>query len=442
VFSILFYAWGEPSFVFLLLGSIVGNHILGLKIGFSSVRLRKLYLIIGVSLNLLLIAYYKYAIFFVNSLFLAFHKFGFNFNVKLPDISLPLGISFFTFQAISYLVDVYRGDVKPAKRFSDVALYISMFPQLIAGPIVRYKTISSEIQKRYISFEDVSVGIRIFLVGMGQKVLIANNVAIAADEIFSLRVADLNILISWFGVICYSLQIYFDFSGYSNMAIGLGRMMGFTYPQNFNYPYISKSITEFWRRWHISLSSWFRDYLYISLGGNRKGPIRTYFNLFIVFFLCGLWHGASFTFVVWGLFHGCILVIERLGVSKLLTKIPVLAQYTYALFFTAIGWCLFRAESLGHAFGFIKAMFGLQISSADLSVLQFARPQVLVFFILGLIFSIPIVPFLERYFEKQKEGWFRRSATWVYMSVYVVCSLIILLMLSGNTYNPFIYFRF
>jgi alginate O-acetyltransferase complex protein AlgI len=275
---------------------------------------RKQSLILGVSANLLLLGYFKYYGFVVADIL--------GLNIAIDDFPhLPLGISFFVFQSISYLVDIYRGDARGARSFADLALYIAMFPQLIAGPIVRYASVAEAIQQRYVSFDGVSKGIAIFILGLSYKVLISNNVAEMADASFATPLDQVDVVVAWVGALAYTLQIYFDFAGYSLMAIGIGKMMGFEFPENFNYPYIATSITDFWRRWHMSLSSWFRDYLYIPLGGNQKGVVRTYINLFAVFFLCGLWHGAAWTYVAWGMFHGFVLVIERAGLKKVLDRL-------------------------------------------------------------------------------------------------------------------------
>jgi alginate O-acetyltransferase complex protein AlgI len=316
--SLLFYAWGERSFVFVMLASIAFNYVVGLWIdtrrGVRS-RERRWPLAVGVAGNLLLLAAYKYANVLADQLSAVFVALGLP-GLELEPIHLPIGISFFTFQGMSYVIDIHRGETPVQRHPLRLALYISMFPQLIAGPIVRYGRIATQLVERTIDRRGFADGVRRFTVGLGKKVLIANSVALPADTIFALPPDQLTTAAAWLGIVCYTLQIYFDFSGYSDMAIGLGRMFGFRFPENFNYPYVAESVTEFWRRWHMTLSNWFRDYLYLPLGGNRLGRVRLAANLFTVFFLCGLWHGASWTFVVWGLYHGVLLSLERRRVGR------------------------------------------------------------------------------------------------------------------------------
>lgn len=355
--SLIFYAWGEPRFVPLLMFSAVLNYSFGYVISSSTVR-RKQLLVLGITANLLMLAYYKYMGFFAeifNELAGAYYP-----AVRLPAIVLPLGISFFTFQGISYLIDIYRRDIAVQKSFWTFAMYKSMFPQLIAGPIVRYSQIAADIDHRIITSARIWTGVQQFVLGLAQKVLIANTVALPADRIFAVDPTQLSAVDAWIGISCYTVQILYDFAGYSNMAIGIGHLLGFTYPVNFRRPYSARSITDFWRRWHISLSSWFRDYLYIPLGGNRYSAARTYFNLALVFFLCGLWHGAAWTFVIWGLWHGLLLVLERLGLGRFLDRLPRLLAQGYTLLAVMIGWVFFRAETVPYAAAFLRSMFGLR----------------------------------------------------------------------------------
>ncbi|MES2262028.1 MAG: MBOAT family protein [Pseudomonadota bacterium] len=352
--SLLFYAWGEPRFVPLLMFSAFLNYGFGYLIARAAAR-RKLLLALGIALNLGLLAYYKYMGFFIDVLNALLPQ---QQRWPLPAIVLPLGISFFTFQGISYLIDVYRRDIAVQTSFLRFAMYKAMFPQLIAGPIVRYSQIAAEIGQRSISNARLWIGVQQFTVGLAQKVLIANSVALPADRLFAVAPAQLDAPAAWIGIACYSIQILFDFAGYSNMAIGIGHMLGFTYPPNFARPYASLSVTEFWRRWHISLSSWFRDYLYIPLGGNRASVARTYFNLALVFVLCGLWHGAAWTFVVWGAWHGLLLVIERLGLGAVLARLPRPLAHAYTLLCVMIGWVFFRADNLPHALAYLRSMAG------------------------------------------------------------------------------------
>jgi alginate O-acetyltransferase complex protein AlgI len=352
----LFYAWGEGLFVLVLVASVMINYIAGFNIEHSQKR-KKWALSLGVAANLLLLFYFKYFGFFVYDI-LAVNQFD---PEKIPH--LPLGISFFTFQSISYLVDIYRKKAKPASSVWDLALYIMMFPQLIAGPIVRYATVARQIRRRTVHLNYVMNGLMFLSIGLSQKVLLANNAGSVADDIFALPLDLLSSSLAWTGSLAYTLQIYFDFAGYSNMAIGLGLIMGFKFPHNFNYPYISQSITEFWRRWHMSLSSWFRDYLHIPLGGNRHGPFRTYRNLLIVFLLCGLWHGASWTFVAWGLYHGLLLISERVLKNSVMKPAPRGLRHLYTLLAVVVGWVLFRSETCEQAASFLSLMFFIADSS-------------------------------------------------------------------------------
>jgi alginate O-acetyltransferase complex protein AlgI len=358
----IFFAWGGVSYSLLLVASVVFNYFTGLGIGKSQRhRWRKIFLAIGVALNLVFLGTFKYASFFIENLNQLLGHFG-GHGFENSPILLPIGISFYTFQAMSYLVDVYRRQVPYQRSIWNLGLFISLFPQLIAGPIVRYHEIERQIMLRHSTIERFAGGIRRFIIGLAKKVLIANSMGFVADECFNMGMGELSTPLAWIGIVSYSLQIYFDFSGYSDMAIGLGKMFGFELPENFNFPYVARSIKEFWRRWHISLSSWFKDYLYIPLGGNRLGRHRTYVNLFIVFFVTGLWHGASWTFVVWGLVHGSFLVIEKLTDQRFPDRLPVFLQHIYTLFVVMMAWVLFRADTFGYAADFSKLCLGLRRS--------------------------------------------------------------------------------
>jgi len=434
VFSLLFYAWGEGAYVLLLLATVFVNYLVGNHI--QKDRARRLYLGIGVAFNLLILCYFKYFGFLVADVL--------QLDIPPADLPhLPLGISFFIFQSISYLVDVYRGNAVKAHSFSDLALYIAMFPQLIAGPIVRYGAVSDAIQHRHIGLDQVRSGAMLFLAGLCWKVLIANNVAEVADTSFALDQGELDSLSAWLGIIAYTIQIYFDFGGYSLMAIGIGRIMGFEFPPNFNYPYISASITEFWRRWHMSLSSWFRDYLYIPLGGNRKGPIRTYANLLIVFLLCGLWHGAAWTFVVWGLFHGSLLVIERFGLGGLLNRLPRPAATAYTLLMVMIGLVLFRSETFVQAGFYYSAMF-LGGAEVERTLAEIVTNENLFWGALGVILSAPIVPWLLERLRVRVvsnpalKAYGTSAYSLLMLALFFLCTIYVM----SGTYNPFIYFRF
>ena len=352
IFSLFFYAWGMPYYVILLLVSVIINWICGVWME-KWEKGRTVVLIVSIVANLGLLGYFKYANFILNTIDALIP--GGNTLPRL-NIGLPIGISFFTFQAMSYVIDLYRGEYKAQKNPLNLALYISFFPQLIAGPIVKYRDVNKQIVERTVTGEKIALGFRRFIYGLAKKVIISNILAISVDRIYATDMTRVNSALAWTAAICYTLQIYYDFSGYSDMAIGLGRMFGFDFLENFNYPYISSSIKEFWRRWHISMSSWFREYLYIPLGGNRKGKIRTYINLFIVFAATGLWHGASWNFVGWGLFHGFFIILERLGFGKLLEKSKILSRI-YCLLVVIVGWVFFRANDTGTAIEIIKRMF-------------------------------------------------------------------------------------
>ncbi len=436
--SLFFYAWGEQLLVLLMMGSICVNYIVGILISFCQdkdyANGSKVSLFIGVAINVLVLTYYKYIHFIIDNL----SEIGINVDIDVSGVTLPIGISFFTFQSISYLVDVYRKTVAGQRSIINLGMYISLFPQLIAGPIVRYADISKEIENRKITSPLFKVGITRFIIGFAKKVIIANNVGLIADKVFSAPVQDLSTPLAWIGVLCYTLQIYYDFSGYSDMAIGLGKMFGFNFKENFDHPYISKSVQEFWRRWHISLSSWFRDYLYIPLGGNRKGRLRTLFNLIIVFFITGLWHGASWNFVVWGLFHGFFLILERVNPIQLSAKFNILRRL-YLLLVVLVGWVIFRAENLEYALEYLNTMFTVKSGTFNYPYLYLNSYTLWVIF-LGMFFATPVRKIL---IEKttnflSKEVWVRTAERCFYLVIFVVS----LLELAQTTYNPFIYFRF
>ena len=430
VASLVFYAWGEPRFVPLLLLSAALNYGAGLCIARSTAH-RKRWLVLGVSANLLMLAWFKYVGFLGEAVNAAFHA-----RLPVPEIVLPLGISFFTFQGISYLIDVYRGDVPAQSNFMRFATYKAMFPQLIAGPIVRYKQIAADIGERTLSNQRLLAGFQLFAIGLAQKVLIANTVALPADRLFN---ADYNMLsapTAWIGLLCYTLQIYYDFCGYSNMAIGIGHMTGFTYPPNFNRPYSARSVTEFWQRWHISLSSWFRDYLYIPLGGNRLGPIRTYLNLAIVFLLCGLWHGAAWTFVMWGFWHGALLIIERMGTRAWLDRLPWPVAQAWTLFAVMLGWVWFRAPDLASAAGYYTVLFGGAANPGAHPWQGEIGSQELTAIVVGLALALP----------RPREGGLKLAASgagrWRHLPLSLAAVIVCACFLAGGTYNPFIYYRF
>ncbi len=423
--SLFFYAWGEPVLIVLIIFVIIWSYFIGLCI--EKCNNKKIALFIGVSGDLLLLGYYKYAGFLVMSINQAT---GASFNV--PEIALPIGISFYTFQAISYIVDVYRGKVKATKDPLPVAVYISFFPQLIAGPIVKYSDVESRLHERKMTAEGFATGFRRFIYGLGKKVLIANVLAKCADAVFDHGAANVGMLPAWMGALAYTFQIYYDFSGYSDMALGLGCMFGFKLPENFSYPYLSKSITEFWQRWHITLGAWFREYVYIPLGGNRKGKGRTYVNLWIVFFLSGLWHGADFTFLLWGMYHGALSFVERMGLKKLLDKSKVLSRLL-CFIAVSIGWVMFRAKNAAEGVSMIAAMFtpaaGMKLwELGDMKTAAVA------------LCAVSGCGILQTLLPEKLTKWYRESLLEV-----IVCGGILFFCLAAlamEEYNPFIYYQF
>jgi alginate O-acetyltransferase complex protein AlgI len=444
--SLAFYAWGEVTWTPLLLTSIVANYGFGLWLGRA--RRRAAVLAFAITLNLASLAIFKYGNFVVGNLnaLLALRA---KPPIVVPPIHLPIGISFFTFHAISYLVDVYRARFAPQKSLVDFALYISLFPQLVAGPIVRYHEIAAQLSTHEANLPEFSSGVRRFTIGLGKKVLIANTLALQADALFAIPTSYLTPSLSWLGAVLYALQIYFDFSAYSDMAIGLGHLFGFRLPENFAYPYSARSVTEFWRLWHMSLSRFFRDYVYLPLGGNRHGRLKTYRNLIVVFFLCGLWHGARWTFVVWGMYHGTFLVLERIGLSKLLGRAPRLLSHAYLLFVVTIGWVFFRSDSFAQATGRIAAMFGFRAASdSPFQASQYLRNDTLIALGFAIPGAAPFIPFLaerRRAFAARGSRWAPHVIAASEAAALMATAFVFLIsaaLLASGTYNPFIYFRF
>lgn len=448
--SLLFYALGEWRFLGWLVASIAVNYwiAIGISAKRNTVWAMRL-LVLGIISDLALLIIFKYSGFIVSNVNKALIVAHLS-SLPVPSLILPLGISFFTFHKISYKVDVYRGVAEARRKPMDLALYILFFPQLIAGPIVRYHEIANELVDRITRREDFAEGIRRFVLGLGKKMIVANTAAYTADQVFAIPATELTTGLAWLGVLCYTIQIYFDFSGYSDMAIGLARMFGFHFPENFNYPYISQSITEFWRRWHMSLSRWFRDYLYIPLGGNRSGSGRTYFNLVIVFFLCGLWHGAHWTFVVWGTYHGALLVVERLGFNKLLNAMPRVLRHIYTMLAVMVGWVLFRAEGIGKAAYFLKAMVGsAQGDGSVVNASVFLNSELIIIIIIAVIGATPIRKVVAQYSEKIRVDTkgiqhkvLRLGAETSGLVWLMVVFFYSVILMTAQTYNPFIYFRF
>jgi len=436
--SLLFYGWGERQWMIVMIASIAFNWLGALAVDRWRERWSQrwvLALVVGV--NLAALAYFKYAGFALRTLNELLGALGLR-ELAAVEPHLPLGISFFTFHAISYVVDVYRRQSRALENPLDTALYFALFPQLIAGPIIRYHYIEDQLRERAARLVDVARGIERFVTGLAKKVLIANVAARCADQIFALDPQNLGFGTAWVGVLAYTIQIYFDFSGYSDMAIGLGGMFGFKFPENFNYPYTSRSVTEFWRRWHMSLSSWFRDYVYIPLGGNRLSAGRTYFNLGAVFLLCGLWHGASWTFVIWGALHGLFLVLERAFLGRPLAVLPRALQHAYTLLVVCIGWVFFRAPDLQTAGNFLWAMSGAAgVSRASHPVSLFVTPAVQLAAVAALLFAVPLVPHVLGVWGKKDQ-----ARLWLGVPVMAVLLMLCVSHLATTSYNPFIYFRF
>ena len=435
--SLFFYSWGEPKYVILMIASIIVNYIIGLLID-KFRKKDKLILVIAILLNLGLLGFFKY----YNFVVLNINKLLSNDILGFKDIVLPIGISFYTFQILSYVIDLYRNEIKVQKNILNLALYVSFFPQLIAGPIVKYKDIEKEISNRKIDLELFASGVKKFVYGLGKKVIFANTLALIVDSIYSYDVAKLNTPIVWLAAISYTFQIYFDFSGYSDMAIGLGRMFGFHFLENFNLPYISQSITEFWRRWHISLSTWFKQYLYIPLGGNRKGKVRTYINLLIVFYATGLWHGASWNFVVWGgLFYGSILVIERLFLKDILDKNKYkIINHIYVMLIVIIGWVLFRADGLRNALDILKMMFSFDFKTTYVLLPTYLNIVSIMVLVTAIVFSGLGQSILSKLKCKDKIKKIYNDKLEIF-AIIIILSISIVELVS-STYNPFIYFRF
>ena len=434
--SLLFYAWGEPRFVVLLVLQIALNYGAALVIDASSKRRRRLATAAGIIANLALLGVFKYADFAIDTFGMATGA-----SLSPPGIALPLGISFFTFHAMSYLIDVHRGGVAANRSFLSVAVYIAMFPQLVAGPIVRYHTIARRLTARAMTLGRASAGLRIFAIGLAQKVLIADEVARIADTAFD-KAAQPGLAEAWLGLGAYTLQIYFDFAGYSNMAIGLGLALGFSFPRNFRLPYTARSITDFWRRWHISLSQWLRDYLYIPLGGSRGSRAETYRNLCLVFVLCGLWHGAKWTFVIWGVHHGLFLIVERAGLSRVLAGAPTVLARLYALLAVMAGWVWFRADDLGHALDLFASLSGLHgWGGLSLAMSALMQPLTLVVLMIGALLAIVRID-VARGLRRLPAGVAQLAHAFGDTAAIASFFALSLLSVAAGSYSPFLYFRF
>ena len=430
VVSLVFYAWGEPLYVLLMILTTFINYLAARLMGETAKR-RRIVISLGIAWNIGSLVLFKYTDFLISTF-----NHVFSTQLPLPNIALPVGISFFTFQAMSYLIDAYRGDAKVNKSYFDILLYISLFPQLIAGPIVKYHDVDQQIHKRSITIEGAALGFRRFCFGLAKKVLIANTLASIADQVFALH--SFTAPIAWLGALSYLFQIYFDFSGYSDMAIGLGQAFGFTFRENFNYPYTALSMQDFWRKWHISLSTWFKLYVYIPLGGNRKGKLRTGLNKMLVFLLTGLWHGASWSFALWGLFHGFFLMLESSGVLKP-DRWPKFFRHVYVLLAVTIGFVLFRSENITQAGALIASLFtGFSISSLQAALFSSLLSPIGLFALLLAAFAA--TPTMHRLGERIEEK--KPKLEWCMFAAAGTLLLLSVLNLSTLAYNPFIYFRF
>lgn len=444
--SLIFYAWGEIRYLLVMLVTILVNYILALVCSRCKERQQergaKAAVIGTVVFSIGMLAFFKYSNFILENVNHTIGAMG-DFQLSLLNIALPLGISFYTFQTLSYTIDVYRGEVKPQKNILTLATYVCLFPQLIAGPIVRYQTVADELEHRRESVTQFGEGVRRFVVGLGKKVLLANTAGSVFELIQGMGDSQVTVALYWMASIAYTFQIYFDFSGYSDMAIGLGKMFGFQFLENFNYPYTSRSITEFWRRWHISLSSWFRDYIYIPLGGSKKGKVRTYRNIFIVWLLTGIWHGAAWNFVIWGLYFFVILMIEKIVLLRLQDRIPKMLQHIYALFFINLSWVIFAHDSIGELGLVFKRMFGFGgIPFWNSSTTYY----VLAYLVLFLIMAAASTPVMSRLIGRWKEKLSERTASVLGITAELVGIVLVFLLvtssLASDAFNPFLYFRF
>lgn len=433
VCSLLFYAWGEPVYITIMLFSTVFDYVNGLLLARfeTKPRARKAVLVTSVVGNLAILMFFKYSDFFISNINAAL-----NLDIGLLGLTLPIGISFYTFQTMSYTIDVYRHDAPVQKNIIAFGAYVTLFPQLIAGPIVRYNTIAEQLNNRKESFDMFFDGMVRFCAGLAKKVLLANNIGALWNEISAAAPVELSVLAAWLGMIAFSLQIYFDFSGYSDMAIGLGKMFGFEFLENFNYPYISKSITEFWRRWHISLGTWFREYVYIPLGGNRKGAAMMYFNIFTVWFLTGFWHGASWNFAVWGLYFAVILMLEKAFLLKLLDKAPAIVSHVYALLLILIGWVIFSFDSLTDGFTYFLTMFGMGNGGLTDDMFFYNLRSYWPVLLVGIAACVPL-------WRRLGEKYLCRGGRYIVVGILAFAALALCtIYLVDSSYNPFLYFRF
>ena len=441
--SLFFYSWGEPVYIFLMIFSIIVDYIHGLKvekyINLGKKKKAFKFVVSSAIINLLLLGFFKYSDFLIMNINALF-----DLHISLLNLPLPIGISFYTFQTMSYTIDIYRGEAKAQKNILNFGTYVSLFPQLVAGPIVRYQTIADQINNRTHSLEKFAEGVNRFVFGLGKKVILANQLAVIADGVFTSNLSTVSVYESWLGIVCYTLQIYFDFSGYSDMAIGLGKMFGFDFLENFNYPYISQTVSEFWRRWHISLGSWFRDYVYIPLGGSRVSNLKLYRNLFIIWFLTGIWHGANWTFVLWGLYFGLFIALEKAFLQDLLLKVPRLVRHIYLLLIVMIGWVLFRSETMTEAFNYLKVMFGSGSNALINDSFKIYLIDYWYIILFSMIVSTPVIKQLKTVIKNTniKKNVDSDIAYFFHSLTLVTCMFIVVIMLCSSSYNPFLYFRF
>ncbi len=447
--SLFFYAWGEVNFILLLLGSTLINFELGKWVERSeAIPRRKMAVAVAVIVNVGLLGFFKYAGLVVRSLNVPLQFLGLG-AVPVPHIALPIGISFFTFHALSYIIDIYRRKWPAARDPRDTALYIFFFPQLIAGPILRWNAIAPQLAARTVSRDQFAEGIRRFSGGLAKKMLIANAVALPADQIFALSATELSPIVAWFGIVAYTVQIYFDFSGYSDMAVGMGKMFGFTFLENFNFPYLAQSVREFWQRWHMSLMSWFRDYLYIPLGGSRVSNARTNWNLLIVFVLCGLWHGAGWTYIVFGFYQSFFVIMERTRFGGWLTALPRPARHFYAMFTFMMSLVIFRSDTFTNALHYFAALFGLAHAAAPQPLVRYASHESVIALMFGLPFCGPLWGWIKNTCQRLGQATpanYRPTIQVFGAALEIALTLGLLLIsaiwLAGGTYNPFIYYRF
>lgn len=438
--SLIFYAWGEPVYVGLIIFSASADYVFGLLIAKYRQNKQwqaKLALLGSLIINIGVLSFFKYADFLIENIN---HLLG--TNIQALDLPLPIGISFYTFQTISYIIDVYRGEIQAQKNPVTLLMYISLFPQLIAGPIVRYEAIEQSLTRRQWNGEQFMTGVNIFIIGLGKKVLLANNIGLLWDSIQNQPMTDMAMLTAWLGIIAFALQLYFDFSGYSDMAIGLGKMFGFNFQINFNYPYISKSVAEFWRRWHISLGSWFRDYVYIPLGGSRVRQWKIYRNLFIVWGLTGLWHGASWNFVLWGLYFGFFIALERAGWQKVLNKLPRIFQHVYLILIILISWVFFVFEDVHDIFAYFSVMFNFTNNALFNTQLLYDLYSYALLLSIAAIFSTPVLNIIRNYMKRIKSPAIHCTYEGVSAIIYVLILILSTAYLVDESFNPFLYFRF